>query len=138
MSIPPRRSARRGNQAIEFALLTPFLLALVAATVDWGYFWHAKFHMVNALHVGARSAATTGADNTPNPLTIATDVASATFTESGVSVTPVFTSGFNGTDPDTVVWVQGEAPFTAFIGFIPTPANVTHAVHMRMVDQSTP
>ena len=51
------RSWRRGNQAIEFALVMPVLLAVVAATIDWGFFWHAKFHLVNSLHVGARSAA---------------------------------------------------------------------------------
>jgi len=129
------RTGRRGNQAIEFALLTPVLLALVAATIDWGWFWHAKFHLINALHVGARSAAMTEADNSPGPLVVATSVASTTFVESGVSVNPSFTAGFSGTDPDAMIWVEGTTPFTALVGFIPTPSAVEHTVTMRMVDQ---
>jgi Flp pilus assembly protein TadG len=128
------KRTRRGNQAIEFALVMPVLLAVVAGTIDWGFFWHAKFHLVNSVHVGARSAAVTGADD--DPLGVATSVASTTFDESGLSLMqPVFTSGHQGADPDIMVWVTAVATFEPFIGFIPTPAGVEHTVTMRMGDQ---
>ena len=128
------RSWRRGNQAIEFALVMPVLLAVVAATIDWGFFWHAKFHLVNSLHVGARSAAFADADGVP--LEVATSVAGATFAESGLNlIQPEFTSGFQGADPDVMVWVTGAASFEPFIGFIPTPSGVEYTVTMRMGDQ---
>jgi Flp pilus assembly pilin Flp len=50
----------RGAAAVEFALVLPFLLALIVGVVEVGRGWDAKLDLSGAAREGARAAATGG------------------------------------------------------------------------------
>lgn len=50
-----RRTHRRGNAAIEFALLVPVWIAAVAATMEFGWYIHQQTTFDTAVDVGCRA-----------------------------------------------------------------------------------
>ena len=46
---------QRGSAAVEFALIAPFLFALVLGGIDWGYYFFCEQVVVNASREGARA-----------------------------------------------------------------------------------
>lgn len=49
--------ARRGAQAMEFALTLPVLALVASATVDWGWYFHQSMAVTQAAVQGNRAAA---------------------------------------------------------------------------------
>lgn len=56
---PPRSQGRfrRGASLVEFALVLPFLLLLVAWCLDFGRVWHSEIIVGNAARIASTSAA---------------------------------------------------------------------------------
>ena len=46
---------QRATAAVEFALIAPFLFALVLGGIDWGYYFFCEQVVVNASREGARA-----------------------------------------------------------------------------------
>ncbi|MDP1590607.1 MAG: pilus assembly protein [Prosthecobacter sp.] len=84
-----RRLARDqdGVAAVEFALLTPFLILLAVCTIDLGMGFHRKMQVQSAADAGAAAAAITGFDEqvisraitSATPLAVAADPAPRKF-----------------------------------------------------------
>ncbi len=53
-----RKSGQRGQAVIEFALVTPLLLILVFAIIDFGWAMGDKVDLTNGARAGARTAVT--------------------------------------------------------------------------------
>ncbi|WEJ33817.1 TadE/TadG family type IV pilus assembly protein [Devosia sp. SD17-2] len=59
------RRDRGGNAAVEFAILVPILLLLVAGTVDLGFGFQRKLELQSALNTGLQHAMQTQGKNIP-------------------------------------------------------------------------
>lgn len=115
MSTLPRRRARRGANAIEFALTFPFLLLLMTGIMDFGYFEMVRF----AADSTARDAARAGAIGADDSLTVAQD----TWAAFGLpGATPTIVSYRTGSPLVQVVRVQVRMP--ALIGFAIGPQTL--------------
>lgn len=62
------RRARRGTAALEFALLTPLLLAFLGGVTDFGLVTIARSQLANAVAQGAQYAILTGTDVSPTTI----------------------------------------------------------------------
>lgn len=56
MSIHGKRSSRRGNAIVEFAISLPFLVAVIAGTFQFGYTFFIYNSLRSSVHAGARFA----------------------------------------------------------------------------------
>jgi Flp pilus assembly protein TadG len=56
------RRARRGAQAVEFALIVPVLLMITAAIIDWSWYYSNQLSMLHAMREGMRIGAATDSD----------------------------------------------------------------------------
>ncbi len=54
----PSSQARRGNAAVEFALVLPLLLTLLLGMIDYGYVYFTQLTLTNAAREGARVGVT--------------------------------------------------------------------------------
>jgi Flp pilus assembly protein TadG len=59
--INPKRPRARGVAAIEFALLLPFLVVVVLALIDYGYYFYIGINATEAARAAAVVASTTAA-----------------------------------------------------------------------------
>lgn len=126
--------ARRGANALEFALTLPILLAILSGVIDYSYLLHLQFSMVNAVSQGARAASAT--DYADGPLAVATTVVNEVWTLSEFDSFPTVTATeFTLSNGDLAVQVTAEVPYEPLVGFLPTPATVSHTAIMRLDDQ---
>jgi len=132
---------RKGTAAIEFALASPFFLALLIGLVDVGFGAYESMQVQNAAEAGALYAAKYGFSSAG----ISAAVANALGAGSGVSASPApvefcgcpSTSGVtsasctstcaNGNSPGTYVQVDAALPYQAILSFpgLPIPATLT-------------
>lgn len=134
--------SRRGNAAIEFALVLPLLFMLVSAVVDWGYYMTLRVTVARATMDGVRA----GSALKDDPNTAANEVAvaakqrtldtlagmgracgSCTVTAEACNVGQ---GGSCGAPPVPAVVVTVNYPFTPFFGFVQTPPNITDSFTM--------
>lgn len=127
--------ARRGANAVEFALTLPILLAILSGVVDYSYLFHLQFQMVNAVSQGARAGSATNLD--ADPYAIAVQVVNEVWTHSGFTTNPTVTaSAFTlPTTGDLAVQVVATVPYDPLVGFLPTPSTIAHTAIMRLDDQ---
>lgn len=132
-----RPRARRGSNAVEFALTLPVILVILSGTVDYGYYLHLQYHMVNAVSQAARAGAVTPANQEPK------DVAKQMVSDLWVAANLPGTPDTTGTDyvdapPDKLLQVVGTLNYKnmAMVGFIPVPEQVAHTAVMRLEDQN--
>lgn len=127
-----RRSARRGSNAVEFALTVPILLAVAGGAIELGWFMTLKMAMVDATREAARTAATSDDDMVPATRgRVAGELAWAA--ADVVPVVPTFTLTTSGACPNAMWTAVGTMPYPGLwtaLG-IPTPGTVSHTVVMR-------
>lgn len=131
------RHIERGVAAVEFALVLPFLLAIVLGGLEWGFYFFREQVVVNAAREGARagSVAATG------PVAVAEAAARAALRAGSVDPAAVGASVVavqrTTTDPATgelvdSVEVTVSFAFTPLTGFgIPVPDTVWARAEMR-------
>lgn len=129
-----RRRRHRGQSLVEFALVAPVLLLLLALAADFGR----AFTAYIAISSAAREGATFGADSATNA-TNAAGISSAALTESGSiwGVTPSVSSS-TGTDTYGYSYVQVQVSYTFSplmpIPPIPNSVAMNRVVRMRVVN----
>lgn len=122
---------RRGAQLVEFALLTPILLTLVAGVVDAGEYLHRLEALVNATADGARAGARTETD----PVSTARTAATAAWAATGVMETPTFDAGIESVAPNQRLVVSASVAFEPYFGLVPMPDHITYACAFRLDHQ---
>lgn len=130
---------RRGANAVEFALTLPVIIFILSGVVDYGYFLHLQYNMINAVTQGARAGVTTDrpeVSGDPVPKTVAETVAKDVWTAANLPGFPTVTATESGTAPNIQLQVVGTVEFVELVGVLPTPANITHTAVMRMDDQT--
>ncbi len=61
---PPRRPLRRGTAAVEFAVVAPLFLLLLAGIIEFGQVFRIQHLLANASRRGARAAVVDGRTRT--------------------------------------------------------------------------
>lgn len=124
------RRGRRGANAIELALVAPWLLALVTATMDYGYLFALRFAAITAAEVGARDGALTGQDDGPDE--VASASALTRWRGFGLGTDPAVVAFRSGSGPELMV-VRLQVDTQPLIGFVPgvTSFEVTRARRME-------
>jgi Flp pilus assembly protein TadG len=74
---------RAGNAAIEFALILPVLLLLVAGIVEYGWLLHQRSQLTRAVREGIRYGVVLDTSGTPSPAQAAEDRAEDVLEELG-------------------------------------------------------
>ncbi|MEQ1501046.1 MAG: TadE/TadG family type IV pilus assembly protein [Myxococcota bacterium] len=125
------RRARRGSNAIEFAMLAPVFLAILSGIVDLGVYF-ARLDQLSAI---ARDAARLGAvtDANDGPSKVAQVDAEEALKERGFSAKVSATLG--GAAPDKWVKVELWMEPTVTFGLLPMPSTVHAEATMRLEDQ---
>ena len=96
---------RRGNAALEAALVVPILLYLAFGTVEFGYFFYVKNNLQGAAREGVRAAIPPGATNTDVTNAISGQMTAAGLQSSGYTVTTT-PSNISGLAPGATVTVN--------------------------------
>lgn len=127
------RSDRRGANAVEFALVLPVLVLMLAGTVNWGYFMFQEESVADAYRHGAMvgmmstpSSPSSGACS--NCLSDAEAAAHLDLTAAGITASPTENSSMctaNGTS--CAIKMKPTIAFTPLMSVVPMPStfNVT-------------
>jgi Flp pilus assembly protein TadG len=142
--------ARDGLAAVEFGLLAPMLLLIVAASVDLGLAYSAQIKVQQAAQAGAQYALLHGYDSTkitsavtsattlsvsanPAPTQQCGCLSGSTVTLSGTP--PCLVTCGNGLTPGTYVIVKAQATYTPLIPYatlLSSPTTLTSQAQVRI------
>lgn len=121
-----RRTDSRGAAVIEFALILPLLMIMLAGILDYGQIHFTRLTMTNAAREGARVGVTL-----PEANAQAAAVAAASSYLSSAHVDAVVTATVpSQANPSVTVTVTID-PFKPLIGLIPTPGRLSVSASMR-------
>jgi Flp pilus assembly protein TadG len=146
------RGDERGVSAIEFALATPVLLALIVPVIDLGLVFSEQMKVQQAAQAGGQYASLHGYDATrissavtgatllsvsasPAPTQQCGCVSGSTVTLSGAP--PCLTTCANGLTPGTYVSVSAQAsytpitPYSSYLNAIPTTLTAQSIVRVQ-------
>lgn len=127
---------RRANQAVEFALVLPVLLAVVSGIADYGWYLSQHVGITEAAREGARSASAAWFDEDH----VVIGQAAAQEVLDHWSIDDATVSVTLGTDPvlGQVVHVQVSAPYEPLLHLVPAPDTLSQTVEMRTEWQPVP
>ena len=125
------RRARRGGNAVEFALLAPVLFGLLTGIMDYGWVSAIRFAAGSAAREGARAGALTPRDESPEA--VATAAAEARWASVGLPGTPTVAVVRGGT-PE-VLQVQVEVDVASLVGLVVGPSVHRSTSTQRMEEQ---
>lgn len=129
------RRARRGSNAIEFALILPVLIAVLLAIAEWGWYFNQQIGVQTAVREGTRAGAVCAQED--DPPTVAEARARAALAELGLDATTATISvTTSGTSPDELLTVELAVPYEALTGFVPAPGVLGGSLTMRLEDQA--
>lgn len=137
MRAPPRSRvpARRGSNAVEFALLFPVFVFLLGGLVDYGWLFMTQSVATHAVHEAVRAGAVTLSDD--DPVGVATAEVAQQLADSGVPVgVPTIDAHIAGAAPNAYLSLDVELPVTSPVGLVPLPATLHVSARMRLEDQS--
>ncbi len=114
------RRARRGEAAIEFALVAPLLLLLLLGVIDWSWWMFHRMTFTVASHRGVRIAASVPPQD--DPVTVAGVECAAWIARFGADPsTTTIAVTVSGTDENGTVAVRLSQPFDPLVGLLPIP-----------------
>jgi uncharacterized membrane protein len=127
---------RRGAQAVELALTLPLFAVILSGVADYGWYFRQQFQIVQVAQVGARTAASTDADDAPalaGEAALAESLAAYGFDAGGAAPS----CELRGSAPDIEASCAVVLPFVALVGLVPVPDHLGGEVVMRFEDQDT-
>lgn len=127
----PGRSPRRGAQAVEFALLLPFLLLLLSGTIDLSQYIFVALSVAESVADGAQSGSLT-LTATTSPITTANTVAKNAYVASRAPGTFSSISKTTVVNGSTLLTVTGSVTYTPTFGLVQLPATVRYTNVMRV------
>ena len=140
MNLPSLRRcarSRRGSNAVEFALILPILITLLAGIVEWGWTLNQQMMVVQAAREGARAGVSTPRDDDPETAAQARVVQSLNdmgLNGSAATVTVTIVGAY----PDELLQVNLALPHEPIIGLVPIPVDLKAALTMRLEEQVAP
>lgn len=140
MNLPSLRRcarSRRGSNAVEFALILPILITLLAGIVEWGWTLNQQMMVVQAAREGARAGVSTPRDDDPETAAQARVVQSLNDMGLNGSAATV-TVSIVGAYPDELLQVNLALPHEPIIGLVPIPVDLKAALTMRLEEQVAP
>lgn len=140
MNLPSLRRcarSRRGSNAVEFALILPILITLLAGIVEWGWTLNQQMMVVQAAREGARAGVSTPRDDDPETAAQARVVQSLNDMGLNGSAATV-TVSIVGAYPDELLQVNLALPHQPIIGLVPIPVDLKAALTMRLEEQVAP
>ncbi len=128
------RRDRRGTQAIEFALVLPLMLTLIAGTTDFAFYFMRDSTFRNAVHLAARTASATAA--TADAEAAFAAALGPRVTAEGFDVATLTTTATqSGTAGDRFLEVSASLPWGGLSGLVPHPDTLAVSLRIRMEDQ---
>jgi hypothetical protein len=129
-----RRNGQRGGATTEFALVLPLFLAVMFATVDYGWYYYQKFTLCSAVQGGLRAAVSVKENETPDPWESAHIAAKVLLNQRGsipgddvhVTFGPLDGYRYGGFKPSRYVILSATYTFTPLVGFVKLPSNSLH------------
>ena len=140
MNLPSLRRcarSRRGSNAVEFALILPILITLLAGIVEWGWTLNQQMMVLQAAREGARAGVSTPRDDDPETAAQARVVQSLNDMGLNGSAATV-TVSIVGAYPDELLQVNLALPHQPIIGLVPMPVDLKAALTMRLEEQVAP
>ena len=140
MNLPSLRRcarSRRGSNAVEFALILPILITLLAGIVEWGWTLNQQMMVVQAAREGARAGVSTPRDDDPETAAQARVIQSLNDMGLNGSAATV-TVSIVGAYPDELLQVNLALPHQPIIGLVPIPVDLKAALTMRLEEQVAP
>lgn len=126
------RHRRRGSYAIEFALILPVLVLLLAGSMDLAQYLLLSDGLVVSVAEGARAGAQTeGAE----PAAVASKIAEMSWANASLPASLTIDATIAGVAPDQWLVVTGKVPFSAFFGVVKLPEIITYTSTVRIVHQ---
>lgn len=135
MARPPTRTARRGANAIEFALILPVLITMMAGIMEYGWYFSQMVALSAATNDAARAGATTPEDSDDTPEQVAEHALAVALVNNGYQGT-VYTEIYReGTAPYQALHVGVVLPYSSLTGLVPAPEKITSRQIWRLEDQ---
>ena len=128
--IGKRLLRRRGANAIEFALVLPFLLWVLAGTLDYGYYFLQQWFVMNAIREAVRwgsmqAPADGEAEGSCAACVTATSTRATTLlSDYGITVdSAVVTPTIQQVDGTSALSLEPAIAHTPLVGLVPLPSN---------------
>lgn len=127
------RWSDRGAAAVEFALVLPFLLAVVFGILEYGWIFYEQFNLAGAVRDGLRQGVTVAQTASPDPKAFAIQRAQADLQAVGITPSSVtLTATYTGSAPTTTMTLTADMTYRKLIGFVPTPAHLKYSMTMML------
>lgn len=130
---PSRRRARRGAQAIEFALVMPLFLAIISGVMDYAFYFTRDASFRHVVHLAARAAAATSFQSDPEAAF--TSALSSGLAEAGFTGSVSATATLVGAEGDRFLEIEASLPWDGLIGLTPQPSVLAVRSRPRLEDQ---
>ena len=126
------RSARRGANGVEFALVLPVLLVFTFGIIDLGWAYLVRHAAGSAASIGARAGALTSQEE--DPATQALGAANARWAELGLPASANIEAAQSGAP--AMMEVRVSVDLEELVGFVPgLPDSIEVTAVQRMEDQ---
>ncbi len=123
------RRIRRAAQAVEFALLLPVVLILLAGITDFGWFFTQQLGVTQAAREGVRAGALAWGDD--DPVFLAHSAAQAVVDGWNLSGVVIDAQLRGDASLGSVIEVSVTAPYDPLFHLIPAPDHLGQTVIMR-------
>lgn len=132
-----QRRQRRGSQAIEFAIILPVLMAIIAGMVDYGWYFYQQQRLTVAVRDGVRVGSVSEWED--DPASLAEDRVRVAYSETGLDPEALtLSASIEGSVPNKMVRVEATQAFSPMFGLVPTPGALSAVLTMRLEDQPDP
>ncbi len=124
-----RARGRRGNSAIEFALIAPVLFMLTFAIIDFSWYFVAWRSVITSAQVAARAGARTPLMESPDAVAIAKAKSAI---EVNYPTSEPIARYYGSVENGTHVRVDIEVDFQPLVGFVKAPETLFAHQQMRV------
>jgi hypothetical protein len=137
-----RRRARAGASAIEFALALPLLIVLIAAVLDYGWFFFAESLAVHAVRDAAREGSMVAESSDPDGGEVAEGIIASTLAQVGYDCTAgsgacVVTTSYTGGTGARVLHIDVRVAYVGLTGLVPVPEAISARASAFLEGQTT-
>jgi Flp pilus assembly protein TadG len=130
-----RRKARKGAEAVEFALVFPVLLIVTAGIIDWSWFYSNHLTMLHAMREGMRYGASIDSDSTAADDYTETMVQDQLTAMGWTNCSAPVSQLVLGSNDVCMVQTTLSCTATPLWGLVPSPDTMTATEQIRVEDQ---
>ena len=124
--------ARRGANAVEFALIAPVLVLILFGAMEYSWMFLNQICLDSAVAQGGLHASMVDPAN-EDPGLAGVTVAQDQWTATGLQGSPVFSSYTLNSAGNELVTIDGELPYKSLLGgFVPAPQTLKAVLTARL------